>query len=113
MGLRFRRSARLGPFRITATKTGLSGSFGVRGARIGINSRGQVRRTIGIPGTGIYDTEVIHSPAKGHPTPTPPTPPTPPSAEIPREHPWRIAIVLGVIVVTLTVIGVIGSLSSR
>ena len=59
MGLRFRRSVGFGPFRLTATKRGVSGSIGVRGARVGINSKGQVRRTVGIPGSGLYDTEVI------------------------------------------------------
>ena len=59
MGLRFRRSVGFGPFRLTATKRGVSGSIGVRGARVGINSKGQVRRTKGIPGSGLYDTEVI------------------------------------------------------
>jgi hypothetical protein len=59
MGLRFRRSVGFGPFRLTATKRGVSGSVGVRGARVGINSKGQVRRTVGIPGSGLYDTEVI------------------------------------------------------
>jgi hypothetical protein len=32
-----------------------------RGARVSVNSKGQVRRTVGIPGTGIYDTKVVNS----------------------------------------------------
>ena len=56
---RFRRSTKIGPFRLTATKRGFSTSVGVPGARIGINTKGQVRATGGIPGTGIYDTEII------------------------------------------------------
>lgn len=59
MAWRFRRSTKVGPFRFTATKRGFSTSVGVRGARIGLNSKGQVRATGGIPGTGVYDTEII------------------------------------------------------
>ena len=59
MSWRFRRSTKIGPFRLTATQRGFSTSVGVPGARIGINTKGQVRATGGIPGTGIYDTEVI------------------------------------------------------
>ena len=59
MAWRFRRSTKIGPFRFTATKRGFSTSVGVRGARIGLNSKGQVRATGGIPGTGIYSTEII------------------------------------------------------
>ena len=59
MSWRCRRSTKIGPFRLTATERGFSTSVGVPGARIGINTKGQVRATGGIPGTGIYDTEVI------------------------------------------------------
>ncbi len=59
MSWRFRRSTKIGPFRLTATKRGFSTSVGVPGARIGINTKGQIRATGGIPGTGVYDTEII------------------------------------------------------
>lgn len=60
MAWRFRRSTKIGPFRITATKNGLSASAGVPGARVSVNSKGQVRRTVGIPGSGLYDTELVN-----------------------------------------------------
>jgi len=41
------------------TKRGFSTSVGVPGARIGINTKGQIRATGGIPGTGVYDTEIV------------------------------------------------------
>jgi len=117
MGLRFRRSAKLGPFRITATKRGLSTSFGVRGARVGINSRGQVRRTIGLPGTGIYDTEIINPSTGSHvthhaaapasaasPAPGVPSTPSPPSA--PPRHQWLAATIIGVLVAAMLIIGI-------
>ena len=117
MGLRFRRSAKLGPFRITATKRGLSTSFGVRGARVGINSRGQVRRTIGLPGTGIYDTEIINPSTSSHvthhaaapasaasPASGVPSTPSPPSA--PPRHQWLAATIIGVLVAAMLIIGI-------
>lgn len=56
----FRKSLKFGPVRFTLGKRGVSTSFGVPGLRFGINSRGQVRRTVSLPGTGIYDTKVLN-----------------------------------------------------
>lgn len=57
MGLRFRRSLGFGPFRYTlsASSRGLTHgvSAGVRGARVSLNSRGQSRTTVSLPGTGV------------------------------------------------------------
>ena len=57
----FRKSKKFGPVRITASKSGLSTSVGVKGLRVSANSKGQVRRTVSVPGTGIYDTKQIGS----------------------------------------------------
>ena len=57
--MRFCKSIKLGPVRLTASKAGLSVSGGAPGARVSVNSKGEVRRTLGIPGTGIYDTKKI------------------------------------------------------
>jgi hypothetical protein len=58
MGFRFRKSIGKGPFRMTFSKSGISTSFGVKGARITKKSNGNTMSTIGIPGTGItYVTE--------------------------------------------------------
>lgn len=60
MALRFRKSKKLGKYgRINLSKSGVGVSFGVPGFRIGV-SQGKVRRTIGIPGTGIYDVEEVN-----------------------------------------------------
>lgn len=61
VAVRFRRSKKFGPFRITATGSGFSLSTGVKGFRMSANTRGEVRRTIRIPGTGLYDTKLIGS----------------------------------------------------
>jgi hypothetical protein len=60
MAWRFRRSAKFGPFRLTATTSGLAASVGAPGARVSVNTKGQVRRTVGIPGSGLYDTELVN-----------------------------------------------------
>jgi len=53
MGFRFRRSIKLLPgVRINASLSGLSLSLGGRGATVNLSKRG-VRRTFGIPGTGL------------------------------------------------------------
>lgn len=41
-----RKTCRQGPFRFTLSKSGLSESIGTRRARINLNGKGQVRRSI-------------------------------------------------------------------
>lgn len=48
MGLFGRKTFKLGPVRITASKSGLSESIGGRRARIGINSRGRRRASVNL-----------------------------------------------------------------
>ena len=55
----FRKSVRFGPVRLTASKRGISTSVGVPGFRISHGADGKTRRTISLPGTGIYDTQVV------------------------------------------------------
>jgi len=55
MGLRIRKSIKLGKYaRINLSKSGVSVSGGIRGARVSINNKGVVRKSVGIPGSGIY-----------------------------------------------------------
>jgi len=55
--LRFRRSVRLFPgVRLNFSRRGISTSIGGRGAHVTIG-HGQVRETVGIPGTGVSYTE--------------------------------------------------------
>lgn len=54
MGFRIRRSFKIAPgVRMSVTPRGVGVSVGVRGAHLSANSRGQVRRSVGIPGTGL------------------------------------------------------------
>ena len=55
----FRKSKKVGPFRFGVSKRGVSGSVGVPGFRVSKGADGKVRRTVGIPGAGIYDTKVV------------------------------------------------------
>jgi len=59
MSWRFRRSKGFGPFRLTATKSGLSLSAGGPLGRVSVNTRGQVRETTRVPGVGLYQTKQV------------------------------------------------------
>jgi hypothetical protein len=53
MGFQFRKSKKIGPFRITASGAGISFSAGVPGARVTKRADGRTQTTIGIPGSGL------------------------------------------------------------
>lgn len=58
MGLRFRKSVKIGPLRLTASKSGVSASVGVKGARLTRTAAGKTRAAVTAPGTGLsYVTE--------------------------------------------------------
>lgn len=52
MGFRFRKSKKIGPFRITASKSGVSYSVGGKGYRLTKQANGKVRQTYSIPWDG-------------------------------------------------------------
>lgn len=56
MGWNFRKSKKVGPFRMTVSKSGVSASAGVKGFRVTKSTSGRTTKTVGIPGTGIYHT---------------------------------------------------------
>lgn len=54
MGLNFRKSIKIAPgIRMNISKSGVGFSAGVKGARISVNSKGRVTKTVSIPKTGI------------------------------------------------------------
>lgn len=53
MGFYYRKSARLGPFRVNLSKSGIGYSIGGRGFRTGISARGRRYTAFSLPGTGI------------------------------------------------------------
>ncbi|MFE6508115.1 DUF4236 domain-containing protein [Nocardioides sp. NPDC057764] len=84
MGFVARKSFKVMPgVRMTVSKSGLSASAGVRGARVSVNSKGHVRGTAGIPGTGVYYTQRLDSGSRRRPAARPagPTPTPRPAAK--------------------------------
>jgi hypothetical protein len=79
MGFRFRRSIKILPgIRLNLSRSGVSTSVGVRGAHVTIG-HGQVRETVGIPGTGLSYTQThkTHTEAPGEALPVPEAEPLP------------------------------------
>lgn len=58
MGFRFRKSLKLGPFRATLSKSGVSTSVGVKGYRVTKLANGKTMKTASIPGTGVSHVTV-------------------------------------------------------
>jgi hypothetical protein len=50
MKLSVSQGFKVGPFRITLSKSGISVTTGIPGARVGVNSKGEGTVRIGIPG---------------------------------------------------------------
>ncbi len=59
--IQFHKSKKSGPFRFTISQRGLSSSVGGGPFRLGMGSNGRIRRTLRIPGTGIYDVKTYGS----------------------------------------------------
>src|ERR1051326_5485166 len=69
MGWYLRKSFGKGPFRLNLSKSGLGYSFGVRGARIGVNARGTYVR---LGRGGVYYQKYLDTnPTSPSPTPAP------------------------------------------
>jgi Protein of unknown function (DUF4236)/Bacterial SH3 domain len=108
MVFRFRRSVRIAPgIRINLSKSGLSYSFGGRGATVNVGLKG-TKATYGIPGTGLTYSEQL-APAKKRrkaSSPVEPAPPLPaadPSAgrrfSLPRAIGVAVALILAVVII--------------
>lgn len=53
MGFCFRKSIKIGPFRINFSKSGIGWSFGFKGFRYTKKANGKKQKTYSIPGTGL------------------------------------------------------------
>lgn len=53
MGLFYRKSVNIGPFRVNLSKSGVGYSVGVQGFRVGTTSRGRRYTSFSVPGTGM------------------------------------------------------------
>ena len=82
MGFVARKSFKVMPgVRMTVSKSGISASAGVPGARITKSSSGRTTRTVGIPGAGIYHTK---SSTNRSSLPARPAAATPAAAQAPK-----------------------------
>ena len=84
-----------GPFRITASKSGISYSVGVKGARVTKRANGRVQTTLSAPGTGLRytatsGTKSRHATRRTGNKPTPVRQTAPAPRPVPR--PWSAAI---------------------
>jgi hypothetical protein len=67
MGWKFRKSIKLGLFRVNLSRSGIGYSVGVRGMRYGKDAKGRKYRALSIPGTGIFRRDYFPS----NPSPRP------------------------------------------
>lgn len=86
MGIRFRKSMKIAPgVRLNFGKNSIGVSAGVKGARVSVNSKGRVTKTLSVPGTGLsYVTTSKLGNSKTKEQSTPSAPPEPP--EINKEN---------------------------
>lgn len=94
MGFSYRKSVKMGPFRVTASKSGISYSAGVKGVRVTKRANGKVQTTLSAPGTGFRYTTVsgtkrgqARRPAASTPVPAKRPVPTSKAASRPSQTP--------------------------
>lgn len=102
MGLKFRKSIKIGPARVNISKSGIGASVGVKGLRVTKKAGGGTRTTASIPGTGISYVKDSSSKKKASSAPTKKSTPvkqsTPTtSSSKPVKKTWFTAIVLAII----------------
>lgn len=115
MGWRFRRSIKIFPgIRLNLSRSGVSTSVGVRGAHVTIG-HGQVRKTVGIPGTGLsysatQSTHHAHQEARSEGETQPVT------VSLSKGRAWRgwvwIALIFAMIVIATLTLSACGSVES-
>ncbi len=62
----FRRSKKIGGIKLNFSKSGIGVSTGIKGLRVGIDSKGKAYRSVGIPGTGIYSRKNLTTSSKSN-----------------------------------------------
>jgi hypothetical protein len=98
MGWGIRRSKKIGLFRLNMSKSGLGVSFGVPGARIGINSKGKQYVRGGIPGTGLFYQQQLGNSRRQQ------APASASSTNIPPKVAW--GIIIGVVLLVVFALSV-------
>ncbi len=93
MAFGFRKSKKLGLFRIGISKGGLSVSTGIKGLRVGANSKGAYT-SISIPKTGIHSTQYLKKLVPNDTTKTKITEPITPSQRIDIKKVLRVVLII-------------------
>jgi Protein of unknown function (DUF4236) len=65
VGWSYRKSIKVGPFRLNLSRSGVGHSVGVRGARYTRTARGRKEMTFRIPGTGLSWRRPLNSRRSG------------------------------------------------
>lgn len=65
MAWQLRRTTTFGPIRLTLTRRGVGASIGFGPLRWSLGPDGKVRRTVRVPGTGVYRTDVVRRDRRG------------------------------------------------
>lgn len=92
MGLRYRKSVKLGPFRVNLSKSGVGWSVGNKYARYTRKANGGTRVTTTLPGTGISHVEELGRPSGESRAQERPLPPKEPDYLIAGQSKRRIAL---------------------
>ena len=109
MGLRFRRSKKIGPLRINLSGSGVGWSVGGKRFRYTRPAKGKAYTTTTIPGTGISSRNTVQPFAQdSDPIRTGPTSAAPPE----RRRPWPLLLALAVCAVIVFVIVIWPGVSS-
>jgi len=62
MAFRFRKQFKILPgIKVTLSKRSIGVTAGVLGAHVSINTKGQITRTVGVPGTGLSDVNISNT----------------------------------------------------
>ncbi|MGO9154603.1 DUF4236 domain-containing protein [Mycobacterium sp.] len=77
-----RKRKKVGPFQFTISQSGISSSVGAGPLRFSLGADGKVRRTIRVPGAGIYDNKVVGGRAQKHGRPEHPSVDPPPDSAL-------------------------------
>jgi hypothetical protein len=64
MGFHFRRTRKLGPFRLTFTEKGIGYSYGNKFARVSRSATGRKTLRLSLPGTGLFYTSTLNKKKK-------------------------------------------------
>jgi tetratricopeptide (TPR) repeat protein len=102
----YRKSVKIGPFRLNASKSGLGVSVGVKGARVSVNKRGTYFHG-SIPGTGLRYSEKLSGPSRQQDDSRPQL-----EYSGSTDRPSRVGQGIFVAIILLITVGIAGSLGS-